>query len=507
MKMKTYLRSTFLVVIIVLTSGVSIAQKFSKTHWQVLKNQAAEIALSYNNLLQTISDLETSDFKKIELTKEWFGYKNVMLDNIIAPDDSSKLYSITKYIDVIRKSYPSGIILKAELNENEEIKPGKIEKQKKRLFFYIPIKVNIIGIYKGKKIIKNTYNISLLYSFSKKGKKRLNKFELEDIRSDKNLLPLVNYTYHSLELQFGFDIASEIAFFDEYRVLLIRNEIPRFGVSYYKSFNKFLGLNLGFFMNQASLSYELKTEHNFYYTQHGLVTTPELPIEYINRAISYDIEYDEQDNPHRIFNYDNELYQDKDGDYMLPYVTLNGLKDERIIKFFTLPINLEIKYERPTGFTFYILAGIQILYKYQTNIKASGAYSVQAYYPEYDFNLYNLPDYGYTSDTLDNSYDFKNKKMSHAFDIGIGIKFNIYKKIGVNLQFMANMFDDRNFYSVNPGQLEHKFSPQYTAQQFLNEELKVSPRAYNTSLWHSNYKPDNVTFSDYTFNVGIFYKF
>ena len=309
---------------------------------------------------------------------------------------------------------------------------------------------------------------------------------MESIASDINLFPLVDYSYKSVEFFIGANLNQLSGDFGAYNIDPNNNISKQIGFSINQSLSKFFGFNFGLVFKQTPFSFDWNnTENNVYFNLDATELSENSPIQMVN----------------------SNLYADLDNDNMLPFVSSSGLNDSRIIKTLLIPLNIEFKYDNPESFTFYFFGGVQLIYKLSSEISANGEFVTQAYYPDFDFTLHDLPDYGYTTEVIEASYTVKSSMFSFSPYGGTGIRMFVSEKIGFDIKFLTVLPLNNDFLLEYENSSEmYKFSPEYTVNQFLSEQLKISTDMDNTNPWIEN-RLDSFEYSSFGVNLGLFYKF
>ncbi|MDF1547047.1 MAG: hypothetical protein P1P88_04450 [Bacteroidales bacterium] len=484
--MNKYFQKTASLIFIICISVLAFAQKFSEQQEKILNEEALKIAKSYSDLFQSIANMEISDEEKVSMVKSWYNNRNVSLFNNIKTEDSRVFIPVDEYIRIIREDYPAGIIIKTELIDTTNIKPGLLKKAGAKLHIAVPIKISITGIYKGNRIIKNKHNIYLLYSFAKQGKTGLGNFKFEKLLLQNDLFPLEDYLYYNLGLLVGGNISMLSADNEIFTIKSPSEPAPQFGISFYKSFSKFFGISTGLVYKQFRYQLTWSDGRNVLISSSG----------------DYKIDENQPQSGADLSNY---LFKDKDNDDMVPFISTSGINDLRKINLLEVPVALEIKKDKPGSFSLYLLLGLQFTYKLSSKIAANGSYTLQGYYPDYNFTLHDLPDYGYITTDLDSSYSVKNKSFGISPYLATGIKIHVSKNIGLNLQLFATMPQKDLWFEYKNNTGMHSFAPEYAVEDILKNQLHLeNPPAANQS-WIGEIET-NATFN-FGIDFGIFYKF
>jgi len=480
------MKHIFLFIFIVWGTTI-IAQKISEKQKQFLFSKGAQLANSYHQVLQKITDKKVASFEKSLLIKNLFGSWDFPIYNLVAIDNKNKYISISEFLEAIEKDYPAGIIFNVELGDINNIIIGHYKEDEYRIHASIPIVLKVLGIYKGKRIVRKEQQLFMVYSFLKKGNRTLTSFKLVEIAPMKDLLALEDYSYNGLEIYYGQSKNKLKSVLENpYEIKHSNTNYTQFGIGYYKSLGKLLAVKLGIFYKTSSIALNWKNlDNKVFFTQNGTEVSKLHPKD-------YDVSND-------------NLFKDIDGDVMLPYVTSNGVKDSREQRLFHIPISLELKYDKIGRFIPYLYGGISIWYKYSTKVNVYGDFETQGYYPQYDFILHDLPDYGYMTNEIDSSFTISNNKFSIAPHFGLGTRFNLTKNIAINLQlFWTIILDNKLFFEYKSKNTLYKLSPEYTIEQFITNDV-ISTSAPNIS---SSWLDIPVSsHSDFGINFGIFYKF
>lgn len=474
----------FVLVLILLISTTTKAQKFSSIQQKKLEEQAELFVQSYSELLGFISDKNINATAKIEAAHNWHNKKDVLLFNNISPDNSNVFIRVEDYVEILAKDYPAGAVISANLIKTEPIKPGLSVKAGTRLHVAIPVQISITGIYRGEKIIKSKKNLYLLYGFNKAGSTGLSDFKFKKLVVENNLFPLLDYQYFMSEVVFGGNLSSLNSNSDWLYNASSTSPSFQFGASVHKSFNKYFGVNAGFLFKQYTYHFDWNANSGYVLisNQGNTILLPNPPDENSTNAL---------------------VIKDRDDDDAIPFFSSQGIVDERKINVIDLPISAEFKYDHPGKYAIYFQLGMLLSYKTSTKVSAQGAFTSQGYYPDYDFVLHDLEDYGYVTKEINNNYKIKNKSFTFSPFVSTGARFHIHPKIGVGLQLFATLPDQDFFFEYESNSSIHSFAPEYSIKRLVTEQFN-GESASGDKPWVE--KADLLALN-FGFNVGVFYKF
>lgn len=115
-----------------------------------------------------------------------------------------------------------------------------------------------------------------------------------------------------------------------------------------------------------------------------------------------------------------ETLVDKDNDSYYPEATAN-YDDECVQTNVQVPLNIEYVFNPASKVRFYAYAGASFSYAIKTQYKVSGNATTKGYYPEYNVLLENIPEYGFETNTYDESGHWELNQINFLANVGGGI--------------------------------------------------------------------------------------
>ena len=123
---------------------------------------------------------------------------------------------------------------------------------------------------------------------------------------------------------------------------------------------------------------------------------------------------------------------DKDGDSYYRYIQ-SDLEEQNSLTFLdaSLGVNLN-KFLGKRNFGLYLNTGLQFSYLFMSRYTLTGSSSHTGYYPEYHVVLYNLEDYDFTSEDLNDENDWELNSMNISAYMSFGLLVKLHRLVYLN---------------------------------------------------------------------------
>ncbi len=142
---------------------------------------------------------------------------------------------------------------------------------------------------------------------------------------------------------------------------------------------------------------------------------------------------------------DNETY------YL--YNQVNYLEEFTEVKALSLPIKIKYRFKPGKKWDFFIDGGLKLLQTTSASVKARGESTWQGYYPQYHIVLYDIPEYGFTTYSIDSNNDIPNyNKLMLSLIGNIGLSHSLGKKMNFDL----GIFYERGISDLNYNEPVHQ---------------------------------------------------
>lgn len=128
---------------------------------------------------------------------------------------------------------------------------------------------------------------------------------------------------------------------------------------------------------------------------------------------------------YRLTNFDNANINtieriDKDDDVYYAYYTQTNINEWNGLSFIDVPVGLTYK-NKDKGLGIAAKAGLNFSFMVSSFFDAEGNATLMGYYPKYHVVLYDISDYGFTSDPVDTTSDWNLNQFNLSAFISIGI--------------------------------------------------------------------------------------
>ncbi len=113
--------------------------------------------------------------------------------------------------------------------------------------------------------------------------------------------------------------------------------------------------------------------------------------------------------------------EDKDGDEYYAFYSKTLIDEWSSLSYFDVPIGMNY-ISNAKGWGFFIQAGFNLSFMISSYFDAEGSATIEGYYPKYSVVLNDLPDYDYTTNTVDTTNDWNLNQFSLSGFISMGVQ-------------------------------------------------------------------------------------
>jgi hypothetical protein len=314
--------------------------------------------------------------------------------NFLNPyEQDQKQVSPEEYYRFIRDGYTAGLNLKLHYNTVNMSRPVAADEGNRNFIVCLPVSVTAIGLYKSRKIINLNREYYAVLGF------RYENSLVSDVRIlyFQAVKPIMNYKYTKMEES-------------------------RFAVGMYggPGFTRIFSQNIfsdeywdawGEFAYQAGLKilYMLSKDIGLY----GGVGLS-------NYRSVYEIIG---------FNNDTliDRYKkvDKDNDTYYEYISAS-VTENNSLTYISIPLGLRYNVGKE-NLHFTVQAGLEFSVLLSSRYTATGSSDHSGYYPDYHVLLYDLPDYGFSEETIRLDEEWKLNVFNLSASVSLGAELKLYK--------------------------------------------------------------------------------
>lgn len=391
---------SIIVFLIFLLRQITYAQevKFTPGENQSIKSKINTLLRKYEEYASFSKDGMNIDHDMVNNFKGLFGSTNINVYNNLEPEQPfEQNITVDEYIYKIVSYYQSGLEVKLNWDVEQISNPFSVLYTKNNYRLYLPVEIQLIGLYKGKRIHNTKESLYFVFKL-KRTKEGLSDFKIHAIqlvepvfqgpkKSNIHLsfhgAPLYTKIYSkdifnnenwSAKGQTGFCSGIKIAYF----------------------FNDYFGINTGIKYSSYRTQYLLKNFDNY-----GINTLQD---------------------------------EDKDGDIYYKYFIDTDVKEYCKLNYLDIPLGIMIKPLKERRIIPFLNFGLQISYLLSTNFDATGHSSYQGYYPHYHVVLYDLEKYGFTTRDIKENDDWELSPFTISAFFSPGVSIALFRSVsfGIN---------------------------------------------------------------------------
>lgn len=331
-----------------------------------------------------------------------------------------------EYYDYIRTGFGHGLSFKLLWNTSKLNRSVAADELVDAYVVYVPVGIRAIGMFREQVIsnISEEYYVVIAFSISHE---LVSNASIHRIQAEK---PVMNYTRKS---EFLLGVYAAPAFTRIHsRDIFADGDWDAWGeISYRAGLNLFYKLSeniclySGLGLSSYRSAYEIKGFNNF--------------------------------SENTILNVD------MDGDSYYEHVDAS-VTEENTLTWLDVPLG--IRYSTGSKkLKFFLQGGVEFSFMLSSNYSATGNSEHQGYYPDYHVVLYDLPDYGFTTEAIDINEDWDLNSFNLSFHVIMGAEISLGKNSRLQIGPFANTGltdlgydrakhrDDYYSLSGNPGKL------------------------------------------------------
>ncbi|UCH13800.1 MAG: outer membrane beta-barrel protein [Bacteroidales bacterium] len=419
----------FAVIKLLLTTSV-LAQDFTVTQKRLIASKIDELLENYRKYSGLSEDgAEISALYTKKFNELFTGTKDVYVYNDIDPEKLlDEKITVAEYVTKVKSWYKAGLAMRLSWDAMFMSDAVQLPDSKKDYSVSLLLEKQVMGIYKSEIIINNTNDLYFIIEFERSGKAFSN-FKIAGIQKEKPVLeipeePEVEIVEKKKEQEKQKEPEKEPKEEPEKEPKKEPKQVTRKemenSISLY-----FNPLYTQIYNNDVYSDDNWKAEGTFGYSG-GIGYTY-----YLSRSVGVfgglSLTNYKTNLKLENFNIETNTLQliDKDNDVYYRYIQAD-VEEQNSLTYLDVSLGANLnKYIKENAFGIYLSAGGQFSYLFMSKYKITGSSTHTGYYPEYHVVLYDLPDYDFTSENLDDENDWE----LNSFNISAYLSFGVFARV------------------------------------------------------------------------------
>ncbi len=433
----------FTFIKLLLTTSV-IAQDFTDAQKRLIASKIDELLGNYQKYGGLSEDgVKISALYVDKLDDLFKGIDSVYVFNDIDPEklmDEKITYS--EYVSKVKSWYKEGLAMKLSWDAMLMSKAVRLPDSKKDYAVSLLMEKQVMGVYKSKNIINNTNDLYFIIEFEQSGKTFRN-FKIAGIQKQKPILEVpeepevaVKEIEEEPKKEPEKEQKEEPKKEPEKELVeepetepkkapkkLAGKEIDKsvsiyFNPLYTQIYNKDVFSNDNW-QAEGAIGYSGGIGYTYYLRKSigvfgGLSLT--------NYKTNLKLEnFSIETNTLQLVDRDNDVYY--------RYIQAD-VEEQNSLTYLDLSLGVNMnKYLKGNAFGIYLGAGGQFSYLFMSKYKITGSSTHTGYYPEYHVVLYDLPDYDFTSENLDDENDWELNSFNISAYLSFGVVARVHRLI------------------------------------------------------------------------------
>ena len=365
--------------------------KLSFQQQRIIESNVTRILSSFEKYLNLESSTENDMNRLVEL--EQLFDENAMTSNFLDPAQSKSVQiPAREFMEYVRRNYTSGLSAKLSW-DNQKIIFAEIQDMQVNTV-YIPVEITAIGIHQSQQILNITDHYFFVFHFMISDAE-ISGFSLSSIQQNRPPRIRTRKTNNYL----GFCISPLSSFIYSKNI---------FSSSDWDAAGKF--------------GYHIRLQYYYKIKSHFSVLTG------IGLS-NYKSEYILTDFSNLNDNYIKRV--DIDGDNYWAYYTEANIDEWNGLTFIDIPIGMSYN-SNEKGLGFNVQAGVNLSFMISSFFNAEGNTTIEGYYPEYSVVLYDIPEYGFTTNPVDETNDWNLNQFQLSAFLSLGIQIPVNDKFTIH---------------------------------------------------------------------------
>lgn len=423
------LRTVCITLIKLLITTSILAQDFSITQKRLIASKIDQLLENYQKYGVLSEDGVEISALYIKKFNELFpGKKDVYLYNDIDPEKLlDEKIATTEYVTKVKSWYKAGLAMRLSWDAMLMSEAVQLPDSKKDYTVSLLLEKQVMGVYKSEKIINNTNDLYFIIEFEQSGKTFSN-FKIAGIQKEKPVLeipeePEVEVAEKKKEPEKEEEAKKEPRKKPKkvVRKVMDKSISLYFAPLYTQIYNKDVFSDDNW-QAEGTLGYSGGIGYTYYLNKSlgvfgGLSLT--------NYKTNLKLEN---------FSIETNTLQliDKDNDVYYRYIQSN-VEEQNSLTYLDVSLGVNLnKYLKENAFGIYLSAGGQFSYLFMSKYKITGSSTHTGYYPEYHVVLYDLPEYDFTSENLDEENDWDLNSFNISAYLSFGLFARVHRLVYVN---------------------------------------------------------------------------